>query len=51
MTPEQIRLMRQAARNLLDAHNSGKRCDIHAVKWAKNILRWPHEPKEKNHAL
>lgn len=47
MTPEQITLMRQAARNLLDHHNAGRKCDPHAVQWARNVLRWAHEPKEK----
>lgn len=46
MTPQQITLMRQAARNLLEHFRAGKRCDPHAVQWAKNVLRWPHEPKE-----
>lgn len=52
MTPEQIELMRQAARTLLAYHQSGRKCDPHAVAWAKNILRWPHQPKpEKTNAL
>ena len=45
MTPDQIQLMRQAARTLLEHHKSGRKCDPNAVEWAKNILRWPHEPK------
>jgi hypothetical protein len=52
MTPDQIQLMRQAARTLLEHHKAGRKRDHHALKWAKNILRWPHEPKpEKTNAL
>lgn len=52
MTPDQIRLMRQAARDLILYRAAGGKTDPHALKWAKNILRWPHEPKpEKTNAL
>lgn len=46
MTPDQIQLMRQAVRTLLEHHKAGRKCDAHAVQLAKNVLRWPHEPKE-----
>jgi hypothetical protein len=45
MTPAQVELMRQAARNLLAHHEAGRKCDPHAVQWARDILRPIPQPK------
>lgn len=43
MTPDQVSRMKQAARTLLAHHEAGRKCDPHAVDWAKFVTRkdWP----------
>jgi hypothetical protein len=43
MTPEQLNLMRVAARNLLHHEEVGRKCDPHALPWARWVIRqdWP----------
>lgn len=43
MTPEQLDLMRAAARTLLDHHRVGRKCDPVALEWARWVVRldWP----------
>jgi hypothetical protein len=45
MTSEQVNLMLQAARTLLAHHESGRKCDPHAVQWARDLLAANQSPK------
>ncbi len=38
MTPEQIELMKTAARTLLAHRDAGRKCDPEAVRWAEQLL-------------
>ena len=38
MTPDQRELLLQAARNLLEHAATGRRCDPHALAWARQLL-------------
>jgi hypothetical protein len=49
MTPTQFNLMLQAARTLLAHHESGRKCDPHALRWARDLLAANPVPK-KDHA-
>lgn len=44
MTPEQIELMKQAARNLLAHRDAGRKCDREAIAWAEQLLKANPKP-------
>jgi hypothetical protein len=44
MTPKQIELMKQAARNLLAHRAAGRRCDRDAIRWAERLLKANQKP-------
>jgi hypothetical protein len=46
MTPKQIELMKQAARNLLAHRKAGRKCDRDAIRWAEQLLK--NNPKPYN---
>ena len=39
MKPEQIELMKTAARTLIAHHDAGRKCDPEGLKWARAVLR------------
>jgi len=39
VNPEQIELMKDAARLLLAHRDAGRTCDPYALKWAETLLR------------
>lgn len=45
MTPEQVNLMVQAAKNLLAHQAAGRKCDPHALRWAAHIVKANPAPK------
>ena len=50
MNPEQIELMKDAARLLLAHRDAGRSCDPHVIEWAETVLRnnpAPVAPKEQ----
>lgn len=45
-TPDQRARIKQAARDLLSAHDAGRKCDPHGVEWAQKVLRMnPGDPQ------
>jgi hypothetical protein len=45
VTPDQVNLMRQAAKNLLAHRDAGRKCDPEGVRWAEQLLKQNPEPK------
>jgi hypothetical protein len=46
MTPDQVELMKTAARTLLAHRDAGRKCDPHAVKWAEQLLTQNTQPQK-----